>query len=129
MRRQAHVFLAAGDENAGIATLHGLRGQMHCLEAAAADLVDGQRRNRVRQTARQCGLARRVLANASLEDLTENDLVNLPGLQIGPRQQGFDHMRAKLARRNSCQRPVERADCGASCGHNDYIIKHRNLLQ
>jgi hypothetical protein len=32
--------------------------------------------------------------DACLEHLTEDDLVDLPRLQIGPRQQGPDHTRA-----------------------------------
>jgi hypothetical protein len=120
--RQAHVLLAAGDDDAGIPGRHGLGRQVHGFQAAAADLVDGERGDRVRQTAGQGGLARRVLAHARLKYLAEDDLVDLPRLQIGPRQQSPDHMGAQLTGGNAGQRAVECTDRSTSGGDDDYII-------
>ena len=45
----AHVLLAAGDDDLGVAAADRLRGEHHGLQARAADVVDGQRRHLLRQ--------------------------------------------------------------------------------
>ena len=44
VRRAGHRLLPAGDDALGVARLDRLRGEHHRLEAGAADLVDGERR-------------------------------------------------------------------------------------
>jgi hypothetical protein len=43
MRRQAHAFLAAGDDDLAVASSDLLRRQRHGAQARAADLVDRAR--------------------------------------------------------------------------------------
>jgi hypothetical protein len=86
VRRQTHVFLTAGDHDAGIAALHGLRRQMHGLQTAAADLVDGQRRNVSGRPPASAAWRAAFWPDARLEHLTEDDLVDLSRLQIGARR-------------------------------------------
>ena len=62
---EAHVFLAAGDDHLGVAATDRLDGQMHGLEAGAADLVQGQRWRRHRQACGDRRLARRILSDTS----------------------------------------------------------------
>src|SRR6185503_4461538 len=50
VRGRAHIFLAAGDDDVGVAATHRLRGQHHRLQSRAADLVDRHRRNLRRQS-------------------------------------------------------------------------------
>ena len=83
MRRQAHVLLAAGNDDVRIAAFDSLGGEVHGLEAAAADLVDGHGGHRMGQAGSDRGLARRVLAFAGGQHLSQDDLVDLRRVQAG----------------------------------------------
>ena len=101
--RLAHALLAAGDHDVGVAAGDRLHRQMHRLEPAAADLVDGHGRDPVGQPGVEGGLAGRVLADASGQHLTQDDLVDLVGRNPGARQQRLEHDGAEFGRRQGWQ--------------------------
>ena len=76
MGRRAHVFLAAGNDDVGVAAPYGLGRQMRGLEAAAANLVDGEAGYGVGKAGLDKRLSRRILANAGSEDLAEDDFTD-----------------------------------------------------
>ena len=122
MRRQAHVLLAAGDDDLGVAVAHRLRGEHHRLQAGAADGVDGERRHGHRQAALDDGLARRVLAGPGGEHLAEDHLADLLAGEPGALEQ-LDHNRgAQIGRRGLGESAAELADRGAGGGDDDDVF-------
>ena len=87
-------------------------GEHDRLEARAADAVDRRGAGRVREPGLQRGLAGRRLADAGLEDLAHQHVVDLDGrgIQAGPLDGGPDRDAAELGRRDGRQRPAELAD-------------------
>ena len=128
VRRGAHVFLAAGDDDVGVAALDGLGRQVGRLQAAAANFADGKRRHHVWQAGLDDGLARRVLAGAGGEHLAHDDFIDGGRIDTDPGQQGLDHVRAEVDGRDLCQCAAELADGGTASG-DDYDIFHFNLRE
>ncbi|MNN25276.1 hypothetical protein D3C81_1387450 [compost metagenome] len=123
MRRGAHVFLAAGDDDVGVAALDRLRRQVRCLQAAAADFIDGKCGDAARQASLDHGLARGVLADGGRQYLAQDRFADQVRVDAGLCQQALDYMRAQFGRRNLGQAATEFADCGTAGGH-DYDIIH-----
>ena len=98
VRRVRHRFRAAGHDDLGVARLDRLRRQHHRLQPRAADLVYGDRRHRGRDATADRSLARRRLTNAALQDLPEDHVLNLVGLDARPADDLFDHDRPELGR-------------------------------
>jgi hypothetical protein len=126
VRRGAHVFHAASNDNVGIAAFDCLRGQVRGLEAAAAHLADDKRRHHIGQAGLDDCLARRVLAVAGGEHLAQDDFVDAGRIEPDLRQQVLDDVCAKFGCRNFCQRATKFAD-GRAAGSNDYDIFHVSL--
>ncbi|MNP12954.1 hypothetical protein D3C76_1052120 [compost metagenome] len=120
--RQAHAFLAAGDDHFGVAATDRLHGEEQRLEARAAELVDGHGRDADRQAGADGGLARGVLAGAGGEYLAEDDFVDLLGLHAAALQQGADQRGAQFVGRNVRQAALEGADGGAGGGDYYYVL-------
>ena len=120
--RQAHAFLAAGDDHFGIAAADGLGGQVQGLEARAADLVQRQRRHRMGQPGGDGGLARGVLPGAGGEHLAEDHLVHLLGLHTAALQQLADDDGAQFVGGDVRQAALEGADGGAGGGDYHYVL-------
>ncbi|MCY1416646.1 hypothetical protein D9M71_321620 [compost metagenome] len=98
--RQAHAFLAAGDDRLGVAAADRLGRQVQGLEAGAADLVDGHRRYADRQAGLDRGLARGVLAGACGKGLAEDHFVQLFRSEAGLFEQAADHRSAEIGCRD-----------------------------
>ncbi|MCY1213583.1 hypothetical protein D9M72_253720 [compost metagenome] len=124
--RQAHVFLAAGDDHFGVAATDGLDAQVQGLEAGTAELVQVHGRYRVGQAGEDGGLAGRVLAGAGGEHLAENHFIDLLALEAGLLQQLADHCSAQFMGGNIGQRALEAAN-GSAGGGNDYDVFHEDL--
>jgi hypothetical protein len=77
VRRQAHVFLAASDDDVGVTTFDSLCGEMHRFESAAAQLVYRHRRAFLRQPCFHRRLACRILTGCRGQDLTHDDFIDL----------------------------------------------------
>ncbi len=75
--RLGHRLHAAGDDDLGVAGLDHLVGEVDRVDAREAHLVDRHRRHRHRDPALHRRLARRHLAGARLQHLTEEHVVDL----------------------------------------------------
>jgi len=94
VRRQAHVLLATGDDHLGVAGQDGLCGKVNGLQAAAADLVDGHAGNGVGQARAQCRLACGVHADPRGQYVTDDNFVDVPGLDPSLLEQMGNHFGA-----------------------------------
>ncbi|MDT4870019.1 hypothetical protein FQZ97_1050770 [compost metagenome] len=121
--RQAHVFLAAGNHQFGVAATDRLNSQLHGLEARAADLVQGQGRGSKGQAGLDRRLACRVLAGACGEHLAEDHFIDLRAVQTGFFQQTANHCGTQLGGWNRGQGTLKTANGGTSSG-NDYDFVH-----
>ena len=117
--RQAHAFLAAGDDDLGVAIPDRLRREHHGFQSGAAYRVDGECRHTLRQAALDDGLTRRVLAGAGRQHLAEDQLVDLLAVQLRTLQQRSNDGRAEIGRRRPGEGAAEFSDRGARCGNDD----------
>ncbi len=76
------------------------------------------------QTGVQSRLTRRILADASGQHLTEDDLVDLLGGDPGARQQRLEHDGADLGRGQGGQAAAEGADRGPAGVDDDDVLAH-----
>src|SRR5690348_7424762 len=83
MRRLAHAFLAASDDDLLVAELQRLVAERHGAQARAAELVDAIGRDLIGDAGPDRGLPRRVLALRRRQDLAEHDLRNVARRDIG----------------------------------------------
>ena len=124
---QRHAFLATGQHDAGIAQDHLLGGQRHGAQTRAADLVDAPGRGFLRKAGLDMGLTGGVLPLGCGQDLAQDRLVDLGGVDAGaPDDLGQDG-RAQIVRRNISKGPQKTPDRGTG-GGNDYGFGHDRLL-
>ncbi len=118
VRRLAHAFLAAADDDLALALLDLLISERDRTQARAADLVDAPGRRFDRYAGVDGGLTRRVHALRGGQDLPHDDLGDLGGLDLcAPHDFAHDGL-AEIVRRHAAQTAVERAD-GRSRGPRD----------
>jgi len=77
----AHGLHAAGDNHRRLVEQHRLRGECHRLQTGATSFVDRVTRHFLRQASLQGGDASRVETEARGQDVSEDDLVHLGGIQ------------------------------------------------
>ena len=94
--RLAHRLHAAGHGDLGVAGADRLVGEADRAHARGADLVDRLRGDLLRDAALDLGLARGDLALAGLQDLAEDDLLDLLGVDAGALQRGLDRVAAEV---------------------------------
>ena len=99
-----------------------MRGQHYCLETARADFVDGGRIGLDRQASTERNLPCGRLANASLHNVAEEDL--LYGRRVNFRLlkgalEGYD---AELGSSKGFEGTIDGADRGAGGGNNDNFV-------
>lgn len=128
MRRQRHRFLAAGDDDVGVAGRDLLHAERNGPQAGAADLIEAPRGRFLGQAGKDRSLARRVLPLRGGQHLAEDDLVHLGGLDTGARQKLADDGRAELMGGGVGERPVERADGRARGTGDDDGIGSRHFV-
>ena len=104
MRRQRHRFLAAGDDDVGVAIGDLLHAERHRAQARAAELVEPPGGRLLRHAGRHRRLAGRVLALAGGQDLAQDDLVHLAGVDLGALQRLLDGDGAEVVRRQCWRR-------------------------
>ena len=121
--RQTHALLAAGQDQVGFAQSDGLGGQVHGLQARAAQLVDGYRRHLEGQAGPNRRLAGRILAAAGGQDLAEDHFVDLRRLHAGALQHRADQVRPEFMGRKGGKAALETADGGAG-GREDGDVAH-----
>ena len=98
MRRAAHRFHPARNDNRGIAGRDRLRGQHHRLEPGPADLVDRQGRHTVGQPSAQRCLTGRRLSESGRDDVAHDAFVNDRGIDARPAHSFPDDHRPELRR-------------------------------
>jgi hypothetical protein len=121
-----HRLHTSGDHDLRIAQRDGLRAERHRLQPAAADHVDGQRRDVVGEAAVERRLTRRVLAESGGQHAAHDALIDrLRGnTRAGDRR--AHHDRAKLRRTQLRKRSLELPYC-CSDGADDHHIPHALL--
>ena len=131
MRRLAHALLAAGDHDPGRSELDLLGAERHRAKPRAAQLVHAPGRRVDRDAGVDRGLARRVLARAGGEDLPQDDLGYLSGLNPRAIERRLDRDLAQLVGRQAGERAVERADgrAGSARDHDGSLILAHRCLQ
>ena len=102
----AHAFHAAGQDDLGIAGANGLGREHDGLEAGAAHLVDGEGGDGVGQPSLERRLPGRVLADARLQHLADDHLIDQPGRHLGP-PQGLGQDRGRELRGRQLRQPAE----------------------
>ena len=114
VRRLAHAFLAAGDDDVAVAVADRLVAERHRAQPRAAQLVDPVGRRLIGDAGGDRGLARRVLPFAGGEDLAHDDLRHLARLDLGAAQRLDDRDLAELVRRQAGEPAIEalRPGCG-----------------
>src|ERR1700692_1376470 len=122
VRGHAHGFLAAGDDDFGIAVEQRLVAERDRAQAASAELVDAPGRAFHRDAGGDRGLAGRGLALRRGQDLTHDDLGDAAWLDAGPLQYGLDGDGAEIVGRRSGEGTVEAPDWGAGGADDDDIV-------
>ena len=107
VRRQRHGFLAAGDDDLGVAVAICCMPMRDGAQARAAHLVEAPGGRFLRQAGIDRRLPGGVLALAGGQHLAEDDFVDFPGFDSGARQQFLDHDGAEFMRRRIGERAVE----------------------
>ena len=125
VRRERHRFLAAGDDDIGVAACDLLDAERDRAQAGAADLIDPEGGLFLRNAGLDRRLARRILALRGGEHLAENHFVHFARLDLGALESGLDGDRAELVGGGRAERAVERANRGSLCaGDDDLGIGH-----
>ena len=131
VRRLAHAFLAAGDDDLAVAGQDRLIAERHRAQPGAAQLVDAVGGGLERDAGGDGGLPCRVLSLAGGEDLAQDNLRHLARLDLGAAQGLDDRDLPQLMRRQAGEPAIERADWGAGGAGDDDVghegISSRNL--
>jgi len=122
MRGHAHRFLAAGDDDFGVAIEERLIPERHRAQAGAAKLIDAPGRAFHRDPGGDRGLTGRVLALRRGQDLTHDNLGNPARLKAGPLERGFDCDGSEIVGRGGREHTVETSDRGAGGADDDDIV-------
>jgi hypothetical protein len=122
VRRHAHGFLTAGDDNFGIAIEQRLVAQCHRAQARTAQLIDAPGWAFHRDTGRDRGLTGRVLALRRGQDLTHDHLGNTARLNARALQRSLDGDGAEIVGRRGGERTIETSDRGAGGADDDDIV-------
>ena len=129
MRRLAHAFLAAGDDDAGRPELDLLGAERHGTQARTAELVHAPGRRIDGNAGIDRGLARRVLPGAGAENLPHDHFGYLAGLHPSAFHGSLDGNLAQFVGRQAGQRAVEGADGGAGSARDHdgglAVCRHR----
>ena len=112
VRRPAHALHAAGRDQFGVAGPDRLGGEHDRLQPGAAHLVDRERRDRVRQPGQEGRLPGRVLPEAGLQDVAEDDFVDLLRRRLGPLQRRLERDRPRAAAAGTSASPPRNLPIG-----------------
>jgi hypothetical protein len=107
VRCLAHRFLTARSHDIRIAIGNLLHAQSHRAQARAAQLVHAPGRAFNRNAGIDGGLAGRVLATASGQDLPEDHFVNVVAFKPRTLHRGLEGNRAQFRSRNLAQGTIE----------------------
>ncbi len=119
VRRVAHAFLAAGDDDVGAARGQQVVAEHGGLQARSAHFVDGGATDAQRQARAERGLARRGLALARLQHVAHDDFFDQLGLDARAFDGGLDGDRTQFVRGQAGQRAQHAAHGRAGDGNDD----------
>ncbi len=126
--RHVHALHAAGHDEVGVAGTNGRCAHHHRLQPGAADLVDGRGADALRQAGPQGSLAGRRLADARLEDLAHDRLVDILRGDPSALHGGADGSGAQLDGRRGGQPATELADRRPGGGEN-VDVTHARMVR
>ena len=122
----AHALHATCRDDGLVARLDALGGKHDRLHAARADLVDGHRVRPRAHARTKCDLARGGLADTSLDDVPEEDLLNGVRVDFGLLDRVLQGNDAKLGSGERLQAAIEGANRGARRrDNNDFVARLR----
>ena len=124
VRRLAHRFLPAGDDDFGIAVEHRLVAERNRAQPRAAELVDAPGRTLDGNPSANGCLTGGILSLPGGQDLPQDHLGNLRSFHAGPAQRFLDRDLSQFVGRQGGKRTVERADRGAGRADDDDIVLH-----
>ena len=122
-----HALLAAGDDDLGVAVGDLLQAERDGAQARAANLIEAAGGLLLRHAGLHRRLASRILALPRRQHLTEDDLVDVGGIDLGALERRLDGGRAKLVRGRCGEGSVERSDSRTRRAH-DYNIRTLGIL-
>ncbi len=123
--RHRHRFLSAGDDDAGVAVDDLLQAERDGAQAAAAQLVEAESGLFLGNAGFHRGLTRGILALRGGQNLSENDFVDIGGLDARGFERGFYRRGAQFVRRRIGEGAVERTDGGSlRAGDDDFRYRH-----
>ncbi len=117
VRRQRHRFLAARDNDPGVAGGDLLHADRNRPQSRAADLVEAPGGGLLRQTRLDGSLPCRVLSLPGGQHLTEDDFIDFRSVDARTGEHLLDGDCAELMRGGVSERAIERADrrTGGAC--------------
>ena len=122
VRGVAHGLHAAGEHHVAVSGLDGLSCEHDGLQRAAADLVDRERRNRVRNATPEGGSTGRVLTQARLQDVAHDDFLDFAGIDAGAGHDFTDHDGAEVRGFEAAQAALVLANRRAAPGDDDRLV-------
>ena len=128
--RVRHRLHATRDHDSRLARGDLRRREHHRLESGPADLVHRGARDAVRDAGAERRLARGRLADAGLDHVTHEDLVDVVGPHTGTLERATDGDRAELRRGHRRETAEERADRRARGAedHRGHLDSARRLI-
>ena len=125
---ERHRLLTAGDDDVGVAVGDLLQSERNGAQAAAAQLVDAERRLFLRNAGLHRRLAGRILALRGGKNLPEDHFVHFARVDLRRFESALDGDGAELVGGRRAECAVERADGGSLCaGDDDLRGWHVNL--
>ena len=121
MGGERHRFLAARHDDLGVAAGDLLQPERNRAQTAAAELIDAEGRLFLGNASLHRRLARRILTLRRGEDLPENHLVDVTGLDLRRLQSALDGDRAQVVRGGRAEGAVERSHRGSFGAGDDNL--------
>ncbi len=127
---ERHRFLAAGDDDRGIAAGDLLRAERHGSEPAAANLIDREGGLFLRDTGLHRRLARGILALGGGQNLAENNFIDVGRVDLGALDRRLERDGAEIMRSRIGECSIEGADRSSGGADDDDIaVGHERLLR
>lgn len=121
----AHALHSTSSNDRAVTKLDSLRSEHDGLHAASADLVDGGGIGAGLKTGTKGDLTSRRLADASLDDVSEVDLLNNGRVDVLGFECVLEGDDAKLGRVESLQRSIDRANgCARRRDNDNFVVGH-----
>jgi hypothetical protein len=128
MRGEAHILLAAGDDDVGVAGLDLLSAESDCAKSGAANLVHAPGGRLDGDASGDGGLPRWVLPLASGQNLTHDHFIDIRRRDVCAIERSADGDLAERVRWDARKRAVERANRRSRRADDDNILVFHSVL-